>query len=237
MRRVNLLIVVVATLAVAPVTAESVLLAGSTNATVVGATGAFVPDGAIGGAAHAGFSIAGVLQLGFVYGLTYGPQPESRHTEIGMTYSATPLKQSSVIPFSVQLYGSYMLQTMESQFLRDARLEKTGRELRIGLLLARDIVFSRAFSLRLGAIGRQAYLRSQTDVTFTFNPDQYTGPQPVDYGQYPLSERTASFMYGGQVAAIYVAPRGNTVQVGLTALLDRAMAVHLQPTVQLAFRR
>jgi hypothetical protein len=237
MRSTKALIVVIAVLAAAPAAAESVLLARSTNAAIVGATGTIVPDGTFGAAAHAGFSIAGVLQLGFVYGVTHGPAPEAREAGIGMTYSATPLKQSAVIPFSVQLYGSFTTQTMESQWLRDARLEKSGRELTIGLLLARDIVFSRAFALRVGATGRQVYDRRQTNVTFTFNPDQYTGPLPVDYTQYPLSERITSFLYGGHVAAVYVAPHGNTVQIGVTALLDRAMELQLHPMVQLAFRR
>ena len=237
MRRGTLLIVVLIALAAAPAAAESVLLARSTNAVVVGAGGTVVPAGAFGGAAHAGFSIAGALQLGFVYGLTYGPQPDRQQTEIGMTYSATPLKQRPGVPFSVQIYGSYTLQTIESEFLRDARLEMSGRELRIGLLMARDFVFSRAFALRIGATGRQTYHRTNTNATFTFDPDQYTGPLPVDYGQYPLSERSTSFLYGGQVTAIYVARHGQTVQVGVTALLDRDMDVQFHPSVQLAFGR
>ena len=228
--------------AASSVAAQSASVASTSNATVIGLTGLIgsgdaESSGAFGLSANTGFSIAGVLDIGFLYGMEFTTDPGSQRTDVGMTYAFTPLKQGGSAPVSVHVFGTYTYRTEESDFLRTARLEREGQGYTLGFLLAHDLRLADAVAFRLAAVGRHSLFRDVTGLTFAYDPATYVGPTPVDYGQYPQRETTSLFEYGAYAAGLFDFPSGMTLLAGALVLADELARVRVQPQIQVLFPR
>ena len=220
--------------AVASLGAQSVTLTSTENASIVGLQGSFGRDGELGAALGAGYSIAGVLDLGLRFGADLVPAEESVTSDIGMFYRFAALKQSDEIPLSGQIYGAWTFRSQTSDFLTRNRLIHESRGYRLGVTAVRDFFMTPAFAVRAGALAE--YRNYVSTTTVGFDTTGFTGTTEVDYGEYPQVERSAGFEYGGYLGVVMHAVRSSFL-VGTAVLTDPDATLRIRPDLQVLISR
>ena len=221
-------------LAAGGVGAQSVTLTSTENAPVVGLQGSVGRDGEIGAAIGAGYSIAGVLDLGLRFGADIVPAEESVTSDIGMFYRFAALKQTDEIPVSGQIYGAWTFRSQTSDFLTRNRLVHEARGYRLGVTVVRDLFPGPAFAVRIGALAE--YRNYVSTTTVGFDATGFTGTTEVDYGEYPQVERLAGFEYGGYLGIVMNAARSSFL-LGAAVLTDPDASLRIRPDLQVLISR
>ncbi len=213
-----------------------------TNTVYVGGNLGIEPGTALGVAAGTGMTVAGVLDIGFNYGLRrpQGDAPEEQ-TAIGLTYAVTALKQGTAFPLSAQVYGDYSFRTASSQVLSDARLQKEGFGYSLGILLARDFRLFGPVELRVAGLAEWRLSRYVTKLTFTYVPPDADAPEdpdaaepPVDYTEYPLTTRVTRLQSGGYAGLSVAIGQGAGVSAGCALLWDTDLNLLVRPELEVA---
>ena len=221
-------------LAAASLGAQSVTLTSTENASLVGLQGSFGRDGELGAALGAGYSIAGVLDLGLRFGADLVPAEDSVTSDIGMFYRFAALKQSDELPVSGQIYGAWTFRAQTSDFLSRNRLIHESRGYRLGVTTVRDFFVNPDFAVRAGALAE--YRNYVATTTVGFDTTGFTGTTEVDYGEYPRVERIAGFEYGGYVGIVMSAARSSFL-VGAAVLTDPDATLRIRPDLQVLISR
>ena len=182
------------------------------------------------------YSIAGTLDIGFVYGLSLGASEEIR-TTIGLSYAVAPVKQSATVPVSIQVYGEYAHRSVRSDFLTRNRLIQEGHGYGVGLLVARDFALMDWLSLRVGAVSEFTRYTETTALSFVFDPDTFIGEPDVDYREYPLSDQLSSLAFGPCLALVASSPNGHSYGMSFAVLFDQDGTIDFKPGLQAAFSR
>lgn len=229
-------IVILLIIVAAPVSSQSVFVAKTGNHMDVAAQLSMPGFANYDLALGAVYSIAGVLDIGFVYGtpLLLG---EERWNQVGLSYAVAPIKQSATVPVSVQLYGEYIFRAVDSDFLTQNRLIKEGRGYLVGLLLARQFVLVPAVSLEVGALAEYRRRLDTTSLTFVFDPDTFVGEPDVDYREYPLVDRASLLSFGVRMALAIASANGHAYGLTIAGLVDQDGTFSLRPGIGAAFAR
>ena len=220
---------------VASATGQSITLTDTRNSLTVSSSLGVAQSALAGVDLGMAFSIAGVLDIGFVYGRSLG-STEGTETDIGLSYALSPVKQRTGVPVSVQIYGEYAFRSVTSDFLTRNRLAREGEGYGMGILLARDLKVTPWFALRMGGVSEFTNYTETYELTFVYDPDTFVGEPDVDYGEYPITERETSLSYGPYAAVVGAFPGGFTMGLSLATLFG-ADGVILRPAIQAAFSR
>jgi len=229
------LVLLVATLFVGNLAAQSVTLPFSDSGVVARGDGTIGADEAVGIAFGAGYAISGVLDLGLRFGADVIASESSVTSDIGMFYGFAPLKQSPGVPVSAQIYGSYTFRSESSDFLTRNRLLHESRGYTLGIALVRDSFLNESVGIRTGALSEYSNYLATT--TVGFDPTGFTGTSEIDYGEYPQTDRLSGFVYGGYLGVIVRSSRGRALLIGSSVLLDPYLEVEIRPDVQLLIGR
>ena len=215
--------------------ARSVTLTSTDTGTVIGLNGSVGIDGKeYGTALGIGFSIAGVLDLGLTFGADLVPDDQAVTSDIGMTYSVAPLKQSASVPVSAQIYGAWTVRRQTSDFLRRNGLLHEARGYRLGVALMRDLGFGPAVAVRVGALAEYGNYRSTTSVGS--GATGTGGDVEVDYSVYPIVELISGFEYGGYVGIMWRPAGGGAFLAGASVLTD-SVSLRIRPDLQMLVSR
>lgn len=220
---------------VAALSGQSITVAETGNAILLGSDVTVSGGGLSAASAGSTFSIAGVLDVGFLYDTSIGS--EERRMDIGLSYAVTPLKQSATVPLSAQIYGHYTYRSMTSDFLDRNKLRKEARGYSVGLLLARDFALLPWLRIRIGGLAEFLRYLESTTLTFTFDPDEFVGEPDVDYREYPLSELQTNLRIGPYAAFLVSTLEGLHIGVSFTTLFDPDGGVQFTPGIQMAYTR
>ena len=168
----------------------------------------------------AGYSIAGILDVGA--GIT------CKSTEFGgssatdlrfaIDYRVNVLKQSARVPISVQIMGSYGLNDVTGEYLETNNARRRGTGYTIGLDVSRYIRLARFLRLHLNALVDYESVNYITTVIV---------PGSVDY--------LRNLYYGGGGGFLFVFPKGQTLAVRAEVRADQDMKLHIQPIIGVAF--
>ena len=218
------------------VAGQSITLTETRNSIIVGSALTITGQQSLGMEIGTAYSIAGVLDIGFVYATSSGAAEETR-TDIGLSYAVALVKQNVTVPLSVQLYGEYTHRSVQSDFLSRNRLLREGQGYGVGLIVARDFSLIDWLSLRVGAATEFTRYTETTELTFVYDPDTFIGEPDVDYREYPLVDRLSALSYGPYVALIGNLPNGLTFGVSLAGLFGQEGFAELRPALHLAFSR
>jgi len=179
---------------------------------------------------NSAYSIAGVLDIGFRYVVSVAVADEY-WTDIGLTYSVTPVKQRLGVPVSFQIYGAYGFRSTQSDFLVDNRLNKEGQGYTTGVIVSHRFGFGPTIALDVGALGEFARRTETTSLTFVYDPVTFVGEPGVDYAEYPLVERVRSLKFGGRLGVAYLTPNHHSVELEVAALVDATRSFSLRPGI------
>ncbi len=140
-------------------------------------------------------TIGGLLDVGAGIGVNMAEIQNSAATEysVAVLYSILAIKQERRIPFSLQLYGSYLFTTVQSNYLTDNKLYKEGRGFTIGVSLLRDFALTAAWALRLGLSG-------------TYESGKFitaAAESGITLPGIPATEATRAFFIGLDLGAIF----------------------------------
>jgi len=168
----------------------------------------------------AGYSIAGILDIGA--GFTYTPTDfggsSATDLRFAFDYRVNVLKQSPRVPISVQIMGSYGLNDVTGEYLETNNARRRGTGYTIGLDVSRDIRLVRFLHLHLNA------LVDYESINFITTG---IGPDSVDY--------LRNLYFGGGGGFVFVFPKGQTLAVRAEVRADQDMKLHIQPIVGVAF--
>jgi hypothetical protein len=228
-------IVMAAAVAVAAA-GQSVTMATTGNSLIVGSTLTAMASQAPEIELRTSYSIAGMLDIGFVYGLSLGAADEDQ-TTIGLSFAVAPVKQSPTVPVSIQIFGEYVHRSVGSEFLISNRLIQEGNGYGVGLIVARDFTLTSWLKLRAGGLTRFARHTETTSLSFVFDPDTFVGEPDVDYREYPLEDRLSSLVYGPYLALIAFSANGHTLGLSFSALFDEDGSISFRPGLQAAISR
>ena len=168
----------------------------------------------------AGYSIAGILDVGAGFAYTPTEYGGSSATDLrfAFDYRVNVLKQSPRVPLSVQIMGSYGLNDVSGEYLETNNARRRGTGYSIGLDVSRDIRLVRFLHLHLNA------LVDYESVNFLTTG---IGPDSVDY--------LRNLYYGGGGGFLFVFPKSQTLAVRAEVRADQDMKLHIQPIVGVAF--
>ena len=218
------------------VAGQSITLTDTRNSLIVGTALTISGQQPLGIEMGTAYSIAGVLDIGFVYATSLGAAEETR-TDIGLSYAVALVKQNAMVPLSLQLYGEYTHRSVQSDFLSRNRLLLQGQGYGVGLIVARDFPLVDWLSLRVGAVTKFTRYTETTELAFVYDPDTFIGEPDVDYREYPLVDRLSSLSYGPYTALVGDLPNGLMFGVSLAGLFDQEGFAELRPALHLAFSR
>ena len=172
----------------------------------------------------AGFSIAGVLDLGMGVNLAVSEMGNSSAREVNgyIFYNVFVLKQNREMPLSVQITSSYGLTTVSSEYLEDRDLVKRGNGYTIGASLLRDFMFLPAFGMRIGLFG------SYRSYTVTTDND---GPTPVVTDpEWPRTDMDQDLYYGFVFSLLFKPFAGPIMTATFKGMLDPHLNFRFGPS-------
>jgi len=188
------------------------------------ARGIWSRDGFEGVGIVPGYSIAGILDIGFDLGYTLGEIGGSIASElgIGFAYRAHVLKQSPRIPLSLQIMGSYGLVNVSSEYLDTNDLIRRGTGYTIGVDLSRNFRLTSYWLLRMNVL---------TDFeSITYNDRKFDNPTVITN-----QEHVGSLFFGGGLGFLFVFPRGSTLAVQAELRADQDLELQIHPILAVAF--
>ena len=171
-----------------------------------------------------GYSIAGILDIGFLLDYTLGEISGSDSSELalGFDYNVNVLKQSETVPLSVQITGSYGLARVESDFLESNDLERTATGYSIGLDLARNFRLTSYWLLRINALVDYksfSYLTTDRSVVPPSTTQEYV----------------RDLYWGGGLGFLFVLPKGQTLALQAELRADQDQDLEIRPILAAAF--
>ena len=181
-------------------------------------------DGFRGLGVVTGYSIAGILDIGFDLGYTLGEIGGSSASElgIGFAYRAHVLKQSPRIPLSMQIKGSYGLVNVNSDYLEANYLIRRATGYTIGVDLSRNFRLTSYWLLRLNVlVDYESFAFTETD----------TSVAPPTVAQ----EYVRNLFFGGGLGFLFVFPMGSTLAVQAELRADQDLELQIHPILAVAF--
>ena len=105
-----------------------------------------------------GFSIASMMDVGFIYGkdFTTFMDTDTEETIMGLSYNMMVLKQKQLNPVNIQLLGSYTFSTVDTPYLNSTNFIREGQGYVVGISAFHDLLyipFSEYATLRIGGLG------------------------------------------------------------------------------------
>lgn len=203
------------------VAAQTSLSAGDSNQTVVSVDALWDVPGPLDSAAvSAGFSIAGVLEVGVGMGLNRDEVGGQEAREVGgrITMGVSPIRQEAGAPLSLQLRGSYGLSRTHSEYLEDNRQTVRGQGFTARVTLLRQFGIQ-STSVRLGV---NADYRSYTYTTDTESPPS------------TRTSREGQLGYGAFIGLGVHLPSGTVLTMDAVASVDSDLAIQAGPAVRLS---
>ena len=181
-------------------------------------------DGFEGVGVVTGYSIAGILDIGFDLGYTLGELQGSSASElaIGFAYKANVLKQSPQIPLSLQIMGSYGLVNVSSDYLDANDLIRRGTGYTIGVGLSRNFRLTSYWLLRMNVLVDYE--------SFTYNERKVAAPTIITN-----PEHVGNLFFGGGLGSLFVFPRGSTLAVQAELRADQDLQLQIHPIIAVAF--
>jgi hypothetical protein len=177
----------------------------------------------------AGYSIAGILDVGLDLGYTLGEFPGSDSTELslGFSYNVNVLKQSAGVPLSVQILGSYGLANVSDDAL-PSDLVRRATGYTIGVSLGRTFRLTSFWLLRVTGLldyesknylDKQIFINSEGDPVVTVvNMDH-----------------VRNLLFGGGLGFLFVFPKGQILAVQAEFRADEDLDLQIHPILALAF--
>ena len=182
-------------------------------------------DGFRGLGVVTGYSIAGILDIGFDLGYTLGEVGGTSASElgIGFAYKANVLKQSPRIPLSLQIMGSYGLVNVSSDYLNANDLIRRATGYTIGVDLSRNFRLTSYWLLRMNVlVDYQSFTYTDTDTSVA---------PPVVAAQ----EHIGNLFFGGGLGFLFVFPMGSTLAVQAELRANQDLELQIHPIIALAF--
>jgi len=172
-----------------------------------------------------GYSISGILDIGFDLGYTLGELAGSDSSELslGFDYNVNVLKQSATVPLSLQIVGSYALANVSSEYLDINNLERRATGYTIGAGLSSSFRFTSYWLLRL------SILVDYESFTYTDTDTSVAPPVVAD------QERVRNLFFGGGLGFLFVFPKGQTVAVQAELRADQDLDLQIHPILAMAF--
>ena len=182
-------------------------------------------DGFKGMGVVTGYSIAGILDIGFDLGYTLGELEGTSSTELGVAfdYNVNVLKQSARVPLSLQIMGSYGLVNVSSEYLDTRDLIRRGTGYTIGVDLSRNFRLTSYWLLRMnGLVDYESFTYTDTDTSAV--------PPTV-----AVQEHIGNLLFGGGLGFLFVFPRGSTLAVQAELRADQDLELQIHPIIAVAF--
>ena len=173
----------------------------------------------------AGYSIAGILDIGAGLTYTLGDLDgfSSSDLRIAFDYRVNVLKQSPGVPLSIQVMGSYGLNEVNSDYLDGPpAVIRRGKGYTIGLDLSRNFRLSRFLLLHLNTL-------------VDYESISYTEREESIPDVITNEERIRNLYYGGGGGFLFVFPKGQTLAIRAEVRADEDLKLHIQPIVGIAF--
>lgn len=168
----------------------------------------------------AGYSIAGVLDIGA--GLTYTTGElggfTSSDLRFSFDYRVNVLKQSCRVPLSLQIMGSYGLNDVISDYLDNDNATRRGTGYSIGLDLSRNFRLAR-------------FLRLHLNLLVDYESISYsTMGDTLDF-----QDHVVNLYYGGGGGFLLVFPKGQTLAIRAEFRADEDLQLQIHPILGVAF--
>jgi len=178
-------------------------------------------DGVEGFGIVSGYSIAGILDVGGNFGLTYGSLGGYDSTDLRMAldYRINVLKQTAGLPLSLQIMGSYGLNNVLSEYLDNDNATRRGTGYTLGLNLASNIRLTPSWLIRVSLLGDYA----STTYTTKGNILNITG------------ERVGNLYFGSALGFLFAFPQGAILAVQAELRADRDLELQINPILSVAF--
>jgi hypothetical protein len=209
--------------------AQGAYLEKGDNGFGVEVRGMWTPEAFKGVGFTAGYSIAGILDVGFDLGYTLGELSGSDSTELslGFDYNVNVVKQSAGVPLSVQILGSYGLTNVSSDALPpDLVRRATGYT--IGVSLGRNFRLTSFWMLRItGLLDYESKTYTDTEVFINADGDPVVTVVNLDH--------MTNLFYGGGLGFLFVFPKGQILAVQAEVRADEALELQIHPILALAF--
>jgi len=172
-----------------------------------------------------GYSIAGILDIGFDLDYKLGEIGGTSTSELGLgfAYRAHVLKQSPRIPLSLQIMGSYGLVNVSSDYLETKDLIRRA----IGYTIGVDL--SRSFRLTSYWLLRMNMLVDYQSFTYTDTDTSVAPPAIAD------QEQVGTLFFGGGLGFLFVFPMGSTLAVQAELRADQDLELQIHPILAVAF--
>jgi hypothetical protein len=210
--------------------AQGAYLEKGDNGFGVEVRGMWTPEAFKGVGFTAGYSIAGILDVGIDLGYSLGELSGSDSTELslGFDYNVNVVKQSVGVPLSVQIIGSYGLANVSSDALApDLVRRATGYT--IGLSLGRNFRLTSFWLLRVTGL-------------LDYESKTYTDTQVVESGDgeemavtVVNRDNVTNLFYGGGLGFLFVFPKGQILAVQAEVRADEDLDLQIHPILALAF--
>jgi hypothetical protein len=168
----------------------------------------------------AGYSIAGILDIGA--GFTYTPGElggfDSVDLRIAFDYSLNLIKQSSGVPLTLRIIGSYGLNDVTSEYLDNDNARRRGTGYTIGLDMSRNFRVARFMGLYVNLfVDYKSISYSTIGDTLDFQ------------------DHISNLYYGGGGGFLFVFPTGQTLALRTEMRADENLMLHIHPIVGVAF--
>jgi hypothetical protein len=209
--------------------AQGAYLEKGDNGFGVEVRGMWTPEAFKGVGFTAGYSIAGILDVGIDLGYSLGELSGSDSTELslGFDYNVNVVKQSAGVPLSVQIIGSYGLANVSSDALApDLVRRATGYT--IGVSLGRNFRLTSFWLLRItGLLDYES--KTYTDTEVIINGDGEPVLAVVN------RDHVKNLFFGGGLGFLFVFPKGQTLAIQAEVRADEDLELQIQPILALAF--
>jgi hypothetical protein len=167
-----------------------------------------------------GYSIAGILDIGG--GLTYTTGKlggfSSSDLRFAFNYRINMLKQSSQVPLSLQIRGSYGLNDVISEYLDNDNATRRGTGYTIGLNITRNFRLAQFLLLHLNMLVDYESI-SYSTVGDTLN----------------FEDHVRNLYYGGGGGFLFIFPKGQILGIRAEVWADEDLALQIHPIVGIAF--
>lgn len=180
----------------------------------------------------AGYSIAGILDIGLRTDYSLGEISGSDSTELslGFDYNVSVVKQSAGVPLSVQILGSYALTNVTSDYLDTNDLVRRATGYTIGVCLGRNFRLASFLLLRLtGLLDYESTNYTDTQVVLNAD-DEYV---VVVFDQ----DHVTNLYFGGGLGFLFVFPAGQTLAMQAELRADQDSDLQIRPILAVAFPR
>lgn len=178
----------------------------------------------------AGYSIAGIMDLGVKAGLGFGELEgyDADETKVAIFYNINVLKQDANIPLSFQVKGFYGLMNITSDYLDNNTppLIKKGTGFSIGADVYKDFKLLSFWRVRLGLTGFYE--------SYRYSTEEADPPPVVTDPEYPKIERASNIYYGFLSSLLFKTKKEGVLSAGLKFLLNKELSWKLAPVVSIA---